>query len=64
LTEERRSDGWSEKTAQRGASPSIIRIMKVKEDEMGRARSMNWGEEKCMQDIGGKVRRKETTRKT
>jgi hypothetical protein len=23
-----------------------------------------WGEEECMQDIGGKARRKEATRKT
>jgi hypothetical protein len=45
-------------------SPSIIRIIKDKEDEMGRACSMNWGEEECMYDIGRKARRKGTTRKT
>jgi hypothetical protein len=44
-------------------SPIIIRMTK--------SRRMRWagqvaraGEEKCIQDIGGKARRKETTRKT
>jgi hypothetical protein len=41
-------------------SLSIIRMMQVKEDEMRRACSTNGGEK----DIGGKARRKETTRKT
>jgi hypothetical protein len=36
----------------------------VKDDEMGRACSTNGGDEECIQDIGGKARRKETTRKT
>jgi hypothetical protein len=36
----------------------------VKEDEMGRACSDNGGEEECIEDIGGKARRKETTGKT
>jgi hypothetical protein len=31
---------------------------------MSRACSTNGGEEECVEDIGGKVRRKETTRKT
>jgi hypothetical protein len=31
---------------------------------MGRAGAMNEGEEECIWDIGGKARRKETTRKT
>jgi hypothetical protein len=31
---------------------------------MGRTSSTNGGEEECIQDIGGKARRKETTRKT
>jgi hypothetical protein len=31
---------------------------------MGRACSMNGGEEECIEDIGGKVRRKENARKT
>jgi hypothetical protein len=31
---------------------------------MGRAFGINGGEEECMRDIGGKVRRKETTMKT
>jgi hypothetical protein len=35
-----------------------------KEDEMCRACSMNGGGKKCIYDIGGKARRKETTRKT
>jgi hypothetical protein len=34
------------------------------EDEMGGACSTNGGEEECIEDIGGKARRKETTRKT
>jgi hypothetical protein len=32
--------------------------------KMGRACSRNGGEEECIKDIGGKARRKETTRKT
>jgi hypothetical protein len=36
----------------------------VKEDDMDRACSTNGGEEECKYDIGGKARRKETTRKT
>jgi hypothetical protein len=31
---------------------------------MGRARSTNVAKEKLIEDIGGKARRKETTRKT
>jgi hypothetical protein len=31
---------------------------------MGREHSTNEGEEKCIEDIGGKARRKDTTRKT
>jgi hypothetical protein len=31
---------------------------------MGRACSTNGGDEECIKDIGGKTRRKETTRKT
>jgi hypothetical protein len=31
---------------------------------MGRLCSTNGGEEECVQDIGGEVKRKETTRKT
>jgi hypothetical protein len=41
--------------------PEIIKM--AKEDEMGRACSKNGGEEECIQGIGGKARRKETTRK-
>jgi hypothetical protein len=33
-------------------------------NEMGRACSTNGGEEECIEDIGGKARRKDTTRKT
>jgi hypothetical protein len=36
--------------------PSIIRINKVKEDEMGRACSTDGRVEKCMYDIDGKAR--------
>jgi hypothetical protein len=35
----------------------------VKEDEMGRACGTNGVEEEYIQNIGGKARRKETTRK-
>jgi hypothetical protein len=37
--------------------------VRVKEDEMGRACSMNGREEECIWDICGKARRKETTGK-
>jgi hypothetical protein len=36
----------------------------VKKDEMGRACIMNGREKECIEDIGGKARRKDTTRKT
>jgi hypothetical protein len=36
----------------------------VKEDEMGRARNTNGGEEGCVEDIGLKAKREDTTRKT
>jgi hypothetical protein len=36
----------------------------VKKDEMDGECRTNGGKEECMQDIGGKVRRKETTGKT
>jgi hypothetical protein len=36
----------------------------VKEDEMRRACSTNGGESDCIEDIVGKARREETTRKT
>jgi hypothetical protein len=35
----------------------------INEDEMGRRCRTNGGEEECIEDIGGKARRKETTRK-
>jgi hypothetical protein len=44
------------------SSPSIIRNYQVKEAETGRACSMN-GARECIQDIGGKARRKDATRK-
>jgi hypothetical protein len=31
---------------------------------MGRVYSTKWGEAECIEDIGGKARRKEITRKT
>jgi hypothetical protein len=46
------------------SSPSTIRMTKSKKDEMGRASTTNGGEKKCIEDIGGKARRKETTGKT
>jgi hypothetical protein len=36
----------------------------VTEDEMGKVCSKNGGEKECVWDIGGKARRKETTRET
>jgi hypothetical protein len=36
----------------------------VKKDEMRRACSANEDAEECIKDIGGKAKRKETTRKT
>jgi hypothetical protein len=50
-------------TAEKCSFSSVLKNQ-VKEDEMGRIRSTNWGEEDCIEDIGRKVRRKETTRKT
>jgi hypothetical protein len=38
------------------SSPSIIRMIQVKEDEMGGACSTNGGEQECTQDIGGKAK--------
>jgi hypothetical protein len=46
------------------SSPSIIRMIKSRGGEMGRACSTNGGEEECMKYFGGNVRRNETTRKT
>jgi hypothetical protein len=42
----------------------FITCNQAREDEMGRACITNGGEEVCIKDIGGKARRKETTRKT
>jgi hypothetical protein len=39
-------------------------VREVKKDERGGACSTNGGEKECIQDIGGKARRKETTGKT
>jgi hypothetical protein len=35
----------------------IIRMIQVKEDEMGRTCGTNGGEEECVYDIGGEARR-------
>jgi hypothetical protein len=43
------------------SSPSITYNDQVK--EIGRASSSNGGEEECIKDISGRVRRKDTTRK-
>jgi hypothetical protein len=45
------------------SSPSIIRIIQDKRGEMGRACSTHGGGKKCIYDIGGKARMKESTRK-
>jgi hypothetical protein len=44
--------------------PSIIRIIKLEEDEVGRACGTNGREEERVYVIGRKARGKETTRKT
>jgi hypothetical protein len=44
--------------------PYTIRKIKIMEDEMHRACSTYEGEYECIQGLGGKARRKETTRKT
>jgi hypothetical protein len=46
------------------SSPDIIRMIKSRRIEMGGACSTNGGDKECMKDIGGKARKKETTRKT
>jgi hypothetical protein len=46
------------------ARPQVADGRRIKEDEMGRACSTNEGDEECIYAIGGKARRKETTRKT
>jgi predicted RNA-binding protein YlqC (UPF0109 family) len=38
--------------------------IQVKEDEMGKVCGTNGGDEECIKDIGGKARRKGTTKKT
>jgi hypothetical protein len=48
----------------RPLSVSTINRCKVVMGEMGRACSMNGGEEECIEDIGGKSRREEITGKT
>jgi hypothetical protein len=45
------------------ALQNIIRMIKVKEDKMGWASSMNSIEAECIYNISGKTRKKETTRK-
>jgi hypothetical protein len=40
------------------SSPSKIRMIKSR-----KMKWVSWREEKCMQDFGGKARRKQTTRK-
>jgi hypothetical protein len=44
-------------------SPSIIRMIKSRRIRVA-GHVERWGEEECVWDIGGKARRKETTRKT
>jgi hypothetical protein len=44
--------------------PSIIRMIKSGEDEMGRSCTTHGGEEECIHDFGGKARKKETTRES
>jgi hypothetical protein len=41
-----------------------MRMIRVKEADVGRSCSRNEGEEQCIQDIGGKAKRRVTTRKT
>jgi hypothetical protein len=60
------TEGWrklhNEELHNLYSSPSIIR--KIKDDEKDRAYRINEGEDDGIWDIGGKARRKETTRKT
>jgi hypothetical protein len=46
------------------SSPSIIRMIKIKEDEMDKACSTHEREEECVKDFGGKTRRKQSTGNT
>jgi hypothetical protein len=46
------------------SSPNIIRMNKVKEDEMGRACSTQGSKEGCIEGFGGRAKRIEITRKT
>jgi hypothetical protein len=39
-------------------------ISSNEDDEIHRAYRTHWAEEECMQNFGGKIRSKETTRKT
>jgi hypothetical protein len=44
-------------------STNIIRMIKIKENEIGRSCSMHGGEAECILDFGEEARRKETTRR-
>jgi hypothetical protein len=55
--------GWR-KLSNLYSSPFIIRMIKSKEDEMGRACSTNGGEEEYIKAIRGKARGKQSTTKT
>jgi hypothetical protein len=55
---------WRKVLEKRDTHSLCYTIFLIKEDEMSRACSTNRGEEECIQDIGGKARKEETTRKT
>jgi hypothetical protein len=46
------------------SSPSMIRMIKIKEDEMDKACSTHGREEECVKDFSGKTRRKKSTGNT
>jgi hypothetical protein len=47
------------------SSPSTIRMIKSRKMRWtGHVARMRWGEEECIEDMGGKARRKKTTGKT
>jgi hypothetical protein len=46
------------------SSKIYIFMFQIKEDEVSRACSIHGWEKECIQDFGGKAKRRETTKKT
>jgi hypothetical protein len=55
---------WNVRSMYRASSLRVVRKDISEYKYMGGACSTNGGEDECLQDIGGKARRKETTGKT